>query len=101
MGVKGAHLSSHIADANPIHQGQDGTIELSKKARNRSCAFLAGIFPSAHVTPMMQPIFTLSYAILLNGGKIFLQAVLHVVVTKVGSSAQLMNQGCASLENVF
>lgn len=35
MSIKGAHLSSDIANASPVHSTQHGTIELSQEARHR------------------------------------------------------------------
>lgn len=57
MGVKIAHLASHIANAEAIQQAQDGTIELSEQALNRAGTGLAGVFPSAHISAMMQAVF--------------------------------------------
>jgi hypothetical protein len=33
MSIKEANLSGDIANANPIHESQDSTIELSEQAR--------------------------------------------------------------------
>jgi hypothetical protein len=45
MSIEGAHLSRHIANAEPVHQAHDGAIELGEQPRNWSSAGLASIFP--------------------------------------------------------
>jgi hypothetical protein len=44
MGIEVAHLSGDIVNVSLIHEAQDGTIELSKKAGNRPGRSLTGIF---------------------------------------------------------
>jgi hypothetical protein len=42
--VKIAHLSSHIANPNAIHQTQDRTVELGEETGGRAGTCLTGIF---------------------------------------------------------
>jgi hypothetical protein len=49
MGIKITHLSRDIANANAIHETQDGAVELSKETGRRADARLTGIFPQGHV----------------------------------------------------
>jgi len=44
MSIKVAHLSRDIANTSPIHETQDGAIELSQKARHWASASLTRIF---------------------------------------------------------
>lgn len=54
MGIKGAHLPSDIANAGPIHQAQNGAIELSQETGNWAGAGLAGVFSQRDIPAMMQ-----------------------------------------------
>ncbi len=57
MSIKVAHLSSDIANADPIHQAQNGALELSETAGNRPGTALASVFPSTHVSTMVKTVF--------------------------------------------
>jgi len=54
VSIKVAHLARDIADASPIHQTQDRTIELSQQARDRASARLTRIFASGAITALVQ-----------------------------------------------
>ena len=57
MRAKMAHLRSHIGDLEPIHQGEDPSIEGSQCFRSTGNPYLARIFPEGDIAPIMQPIF--------------------------------------------
>ena len=50
-------LPSHIANAKPIQQAENGAVEPSQQAGNGSRACLTGIFSESHIAPPMEPIF--------------------------------------------
>src|ERR1700730_7918475 len=45
MGTKMAHLRSHIGNVEPIHQGEDSSIEGRQRLRRTGHTNLTGIFP--------------------------------------------------------
>src|SRR6266571_8319747 len=57
MGAKMSHLRSHIRDLEPIHQGEDPSIEGSQSLGRTSNPDLARIFPEGDIAAIMQPIF--------------------------------------------
>src|SRR5947208_17189696 len=57
MCAKMANLRSHIGNLEPIHQGEDPSIEGSQCFRSTGNPYLARIFPEGDIAAIMQPIF--------------------------------------------